>query len=102
MTTPNPDFDIDAYMHAHVLRSVTSDFWKIEADGTDIMLNTTTCTQLDPGGAIEMAAALIALAALAQPAEDEETAHKLADRLAHHMREDIREQRHLDTRAPAA
>lgn len=101
MTTPNPNFDIDAYMHAYVLRSVTSDFWHVEADGTDIVLNTTTCTQLDPGGAIEMAAALIALASLAQPAEDEETAHKLADRLAYQMREDIREQRHLDIREPA-
>ena len=101
MTTPNPDFDIDVYMHAYVLRSVTSDFWHVEADGTDIVLNTTTCTQLDPGGAIEMAAALIALAALAEVSENEEPVHEMADRLAHHMREDIREQRHLDIREPA-
>lgn len=101
MTTPNPDFDIDAYMHAHVLRSVTSDFWHVEADGTDIVLNTTTCTQLDPGGAIEMAAALIALAALAQVPEDEASVHEMADALAYQMREDIREQRHLNIREPA-
>lgn len=94
MTTHNET--VDAYMRDHVLHTIDSLFWTVEADDTDIMLHTDSCTQVDPYGAVELAAALIAAAALSDAETEAEAAFEMADEKARRFLQDIRDKRHIN------
>lgn len=89
----------DTFKRDRVLHTIDSMFWTVEAEGAEIMLYTDDeCLEMDTCMALEMAAALIAVAARAVPnAGDAFTA---ANDAARQWMQDIQDKRHIDIDKP--
>lgn len=88
-------------MFARVLatHSITGDSWMVEEFDGEITLSTEEPTALDPTGAIELAAALIAITSATQTDEENQRrAFSYADTIAHLLCREVKRYRHTRIR----